>query len=154
METGKARVFARMCVIAWGIPLVLLSFMVAMEISPWKAESAHVSRLTLDLAAVGMAAGGLAAWAFFSVYLYRRLWKVFPQIGQEDKAWTYAEGVFGLQGVGTSVSSVLGVFLYLFGGGFWRAVILASLSLVLATVETARFSLRAGEVEDLLKGVE
>jgi len=52
------------------------------------------------------------------------------------------------------MSSVLGVFLYLFGGGFWRAVILASLSLVLATVETARFSLRAGEVEDLLKGVE
>lgn len=143
-----------MCLIAWGIPVVLLAFMAFMEFSPWKAEGAHVNRLTLNLAAAGLAAAGLAAWAFFTLYLYRRLWKVFPYVGRGEKAWTYAEGVFGLQGVGASMSSVLGIFLYLFGGGFWRAVILASLSLLLAAVETARFPLRAAEVEDLLKGVE
>ncbi len=154
METGKKRVLARMCLIAWGIPGVLLAFMAIMELSPWEAESAAVSRLTLDLAAAGLAAAGLAAWAFFAFYLYRRLWRVFPSIGREEKVWTYAEGVFGLLGVGASMPSVLAVFLYLFGGGFWRALFLAALSLVLAAVETARFSLRAEEVEDILRGTE
>ncbi|MGQ9474726.1 MAG: hypothetical protein ACUVT4_03845 [Actinomycetota bacterium] len=154
METGKKRVFTRMCLIAWGIPAVLLAFTTAMELSPWKAEPAQVDRLALDLSAAGLAAAGLGAWAFFSLYLYRRLWKLFPHVGRGEKAWTYAEGVFGLQGVGTGMSSVLSVFLYLFGGGYWRAAILASLSLVLAAVETGRFPLRAAEVEDLLEDLE
>lgn len=153
MENGKRRVFARMCLIAWGIPVALLAFMAVMEFTPWKAERAHVSRIALDLATAGLAGAGLAAWAFFAFYLYRRLWKVFPHVGRSEKAWTYAEGVFGLQGVGASMSSVLGIFLYLFGGGFGRAVLLASLSLVLAGVETVRFPVRVEAVEDLLKDV-
>ncbi|MGC8960796.1 MAG: hypothetical protein ACP5OO_13645 [Chloroflexia bacterium] len=75
-------------------------------------------------------------------------------MGQSEKAWTYAEGVFGLLGVGAGMSSVLGMFLYLFGGGFWRAALLACLSLALAGVETVRFPLRAAEVEDLLEDRE
>lgn len=154
MEIGKRRVLTRMCLIAWGIPLVLLAFVAVMELSPWKMESARASRLTLNLVAAALAAAGLAAWAFFSLYLYRRLWNVFPHVGRSEKAWTYAEGVFGLLGVGAGMSSVLSVFLYLFGGGFWRSVLLACLSLVLAGVETARFPVRAAEVEDLLEDME
>lgn len=153
MKVERKKVLLRMCLIAWGIPAVLLVFMIALRLSPWAVQSAHVSQASLNLVLVCLAVVGLANWVFFGTYLYRRLWKVFPYLGEREKGWTYAEGVFGLQGVGASMSSVLGMFMYLFGGGFWRAVLLVAVSMGLAILETARFPLRVAEVEDLIEGM-
>lgn len=153
MQREKRKIFSRMCLIAWGIPAVLLVFTVVLEVSPWAVRQAQVGSRTLNLVLIGMAVAGLSIWAFFNLYLYGRLWKVFPYVGDAEKGWVYAEGVFGLQGVGCSMSSVLGVFLYLFGGGFWRGLVMVSISFCLALWETARFPLRIADVEDLLEGM-
>ncbi len=153
MHKERRKVFSRMSLIAWGIPAVLLVFTVVLEVSPWSIRQAQVGGRALNLVLICLAAGGLSIWAFFSLYLYGRLWKVFPYVGDAEKGWVYAEGVFGLQGVGCSMSSVLGVFLYLFGGGFWRALVMVSISFCLAIWETARFPLRIADVEELLGGM-
>ena len=146
---GK-RVFVRLCVIALGIPTALLAFCAALRFSPWAVERTGATAAMLNLAAGCLAVGGLLAWAFFSLYLYRRLWKLFPYIGDREKGWSYAEGVFGLTGVGTSMSSVLGLFYYLFSGDFGRAALLFAISYALAALEAGRFPSRIDDVEDAL----
>lgn len=148
-KEGKA-VFKRFCLIALGIPSVLLAFTVALFLSPWAIEGAEVSEGVLTVAAACMAAAGIAIWAFFSFYLYRRLWKVFPHIGDSEKGWSYAEGVFGLVGVGTSMTSVLAMFYYLFSGDFNRSAMLFALSYLLAVVEAFRFPTRIADIEDTI----
>ncbi len=154
MSEEKKKVLLRFCLIGWGIPLVLLAFIAFMALSPWAVRRAETEDATLNLATAALAAAGIAAWAFFNLYLYRRLWKIFPYIGDPERGWVYAEGVFGLQGVGTSMSSVLGVFLYLFGGDFWRALLLVAVSLALMCLETARFPGRVADVEDIIAGIK
>lgn len=146
---GKA-VFRRFCLIALGIPLVLLAFTSVLFLSPWAIERAEVSAGTLTLATACLAAAGVAIWAFFTFYLYRRLWRLFPHIGDREKGWSYAEGVFGLLGVGTSMTAVLANFYYLFSGDFGRSAALFALSFLLATVEAFRFPMRIANVEDTL----
>ncbi|MDD3718308.1 MAG: hypothetical protein PHP28_06560 [Actinomycetota bacterium] len=148
-KEGKA-VFRRFCLIALGIPLVLLAFTSVLYLSPWAIERTEVKAGTLTVAAACLAGAGAIMWAFFSFYLYRRLWKVFPHIGDSEKGWSYAEGVFGLLGVGTSMTSVLANFYYLFSGDFNRSALLYALSFVLAIVEAFRFPVRIAEVEDTL----
>lgn len=148
-KEGKA-VFMRFCLIALGIPSVLLAFTVALFLSPWAIEPAEVTEGVLTIAALCLAAAGVAIWAFFSFYLYRRLWKVFPHIGDSEKGWSYAEGVFGLLGVGTSMTSLLANFYYLFSGDFTRSAVLFALSYLLAFVEAFRFPMRIADVEDTI----
>jgi hypothetical protein len=146
-KEGKA-VFKRFCLIALGIPSVLLAFVVALYLSPWAIERAEVTQGLLSIAAVCLGAAGLAIWAFFSFYLYRRLWRVFPHMGDRDKAWSYAEGVFGLLGVGTSMTAVLANFYYLFSGDIGRSAALFALSYLLAAIEAFRFPARVADIED------
>jgi hypothetical protein len=153
VSNGSKGVFKRFCLISMGIPSVLLAFCAALYFSPWAIEHTAMSKTSLTWAAVGIAAGGLAIWAFFSFYMYRRLWKVFPHIGDKEKGWSYAEGVFGLLGVGTSMTSVLATFFYLFSGDFKRSVVLFALSYLLAAVEAARYPARIADVEDTLMGM-
>ncbi len=150
MAEGKKKVFLRLCLIGWGIPLILLPFIVFLALSPWSVRRAELSAASINAVTAALAAVGLAAWGFFNLYLYRRLWRLFPHLGNTEKGWTYAEGVFGLQGVGTSMSSVLGVFLYLFSGDAWRSVLVALISLALIVLEMARFPGRIAEVEDIV----
>jgi hypothetical protein len=149
MTTGKEgrAVFRKFCLISLGIPAVLLAFSVTLYLSPWKTGRAEVTPGALTTAAVVLAAAGIAIWAFFSFFIYRRLWRVFPHIGDREKGWSYAEGVFGLLGVGTSMTSVLAVFYYLFSCDFNRAAVLFALSFLLAVVEAARFPVRIADVE-------
>jgi hypothetical protein len=146
-KEGKA-VFRRFCLIGLGIPTVLLAFTTALYLSPWAIGRAEVAPGTLTMIAACLAAAGLAIWAFFSLYLYRRLWKVFPHIGDREKGWSYAEGVFGLLGVGTSMTSVLANFYYLFTGDFNRSAVIFGLSYLLAILEAFRFPLRIADIED------
>ncbi len=148
---GK-KVFGRFCLIALGIPSVLFAFCAVLHLTPWAVDRTGAAAATLNLAAGCLAAGGLSVWAFFSLYLYGRLWKLFPYIGEREKGWSYAEGVFGLTGVGTSMSSVLGLFYYLFSGDLGRAAILFMLSYALAGLEAARFPARIADVEDAIAG--
>jgi len=146
---GKG-VFKRLCLISLGIPAVLLAFTLGLYLSPWAIERAEVSTGLLNAAAACIAVAGIAIWAFFSFYLYRRLWKVFPHLGDKEKGWSYAQGVFGLLGVGTIMTSVLATFYYLFSGDFNRSAILFALSLLLACVEFFRFPTRIADVEDII----
>lgn len=148
------RVFRRFFLIALGIPAVLLIFTTAVYLSPWAPDRASVSTAVLNLATAGVAAAGLIMWFFFSFYLYRRLWRVFPYIGDREKGWSYAEGVFGLLGVGTSINSVLATFFYLFSGEFNRSVIIFAVSFFLAGVEAIRFPTRMAEVEEIISEKE
>ncbi len=150
-EEGK-KVFGRFCLIALGIPTALLAFCAVLHLTPWAVERTEVGAGTLNLVAGGLAAGGVAAWAFFALYLYGRLWRLFPYIGEREKGWSYAEGVFGLTGVGTSMASVLGMFYYLFSGDLGRAALLFGLSYALAAVEAARFPARIADIEDMMRG--
>ncbi|MEW6555409.1 MAG: hypothetical protein AB1384_14120 [Actinomycetota bacterium] len=152
-KEGKA-VFKRLCLIALGIPSVLLAFVVVLYLSPWAMEQAEVTQGVLTIAAACLGAAGLAIWAFFSFYLYRRLWKVFPHVGDREKAWSYAEGVFGLLGVGTSTTSVLANFYYLFSGDIKRSAALFALSYLLAVVEAFRFPMRMADIEDTIMEME
>lgn len=149
-EEGK-KVFRRLCLIALGIPSVLLAFCAVLHLTPWAVERVEVGPGTLNIVAGSLAAGGFAAWAFLAFYLYRRLWKLFPYIGEKEKGWSYAEGVFGLTGVGTSMASVLGMFYYLFSGDFGRAALLFGISYAMAAVEAARFPARIADIEDMMK---
>ena len=146
------KVFGRLCLIALGIPSVLLAFCVVLHLTPWVVERTGAAGKTLNLATGCLAAGGALAWLFLAFYLYGRLWKLFPYIGDREKGWSYAEGVFGLIGVGTSMSSVLALFYYFFSGDFGRAALLFGLSYLLAAVEAARFPSRIADVEDLMAG--
>ncbi|MBN2025560.1 MAG: hypothetical protein JW854_02185 [Actinobacteria bacterium] len=146
---GKG-VFKRLCLISLGIPAVLLAFTLGLYLSPWAIERAEVSTGMLNAAAACLAVAGIAVWAFFSFYLYRRLWKVFPQLGDREKGWSYAQGVFGLLGVGTIMTSVLATFYYLFSGDFNRSATLFGLSLFLACVEFFRFPTRIADVEEII----
>jgi len=148
-KEGKA-VLRRFCLISLGIPSALLIFSAVLFLSPAAIEQADVTAGVLTIAAACLAAAGIAIWAFFSLYLYRRLWKVFPHIGDSEKGWSYAEGVFGLLGVGTSMTSVLANFYYLFSGDFNRAAVLFGLSYLMAIVELFRFPVRLADVEETI----
>lgn len=152
-KEGKG-VFKRFCLIGLGIPSVLLAFVAVLYLSPWAIGRAEVTPAVLNTAAGCLAAAGLAIWLFFTFLLYRRLWKVFPHLGEREKGWSYAEGVFGLLGVGASMASVLGVFYYLFSGDFARAASLIALSFVLVLVEASRFPSRIADVEDTVARME
>lgn len=154
MSEEKKKIFLRLCLIGWGIPVILLAFIVFLALSPWSVRRAALGRASLNAVTAALAAVGLATWAFFNLYLYRRLWNLFPHIGDAEKGWTYAEGVFGLQGVGTSMSSVLGLFLYLFSGDAWRSALVVVISLALIVLEMARFPGRIAEVEDMVTGMK
>lgn len=144
------RVFRRFCLIALGIPTILLIFTVVIHLSPWAPDRADVSTAMLNVATACVAAAGLIIWLFFSLYLYRRLWRIFLYIGDKEKAWSYAEGAFGLLGVGTSITSVLAMFFYLFSGEFNRSVIIFAVSFFLAGVEAIRFPTRIADVEEII----
>jgi hypothetical protein len=147
-------IFKRYCLIALGIPSVLLVFVLVLYFSPWEIDQAQVSTSTLNVVAACFAAVGVAMWAFFSHLMYRRLWKVFPYIAERDKAWSYTEGVFGLLGVGVSLMSTLGVLYYLFTGDITRSIVLILLSFALALVEIARFPTRLEEVKKNIAEME
>ena len=147
-------VFRIFCLIGMGIPVVLFVFVTALFFSPWAISKAQVSNSVLNIAMIGLAAGGLIIWLFFSFLLYRRLWKLFPYIAEKEKGWSYAEGTFGLVGVGASMSSVLGVFYYLLSGDFSRSLALIAFSLLLALVESAMFPNRIADVEEIIAGMD
>lgn len=147
------KVFLRFCLIGFGIPLVLLAFVLALYYLPWSIERARVSETTLNVAAACVAVLGMAFWAFFGQFLYRRLWRVFAHIADSERAWSYAEGVFGLMGVGVSMPSVLGVLFLLFTGDFSRSLALVGLSFLLAAGESFRFPGRIAEVERTIMGL-
>ena len=151
MKEGRKRVLALFCLVGLGIPTTLLAFMLIARYGPWSLDRAEVTQGTLNLAAACVAAAGLAAWAFFDLYLFGRLWKIFPHIGDREKAWSYADGVFVLQGVGSSMASVLGVFFFLFSGDFARGAALAALSYLFALFEVARFPARMERVEETIE---
>lgn len=150
MSKEAKAVFWRFCLIGLGIPTALLAFTAALVVSPWAIERAEVAAGTLTAAAACLAAAGLAIWAFFSFVLYKRLWKIFPHVGDSEKGWSYAEGAFGLMGVGTSMTAVLACFYYLFSGDFSRGALLFALSYIMAAVEAFRFPTRIADVEDII----
>ncbi len=147
------KVFKRFCLIGFGIPTALLIFIAVLYISPWALATRNASKAGLNIAAGCLAAAGLLIWAFFSFVLYRRLWKAFPYIAEKEKGWSFAEGSFGLVGVGASMPSVLGVFYYLLTGGFSRGALIIALSFVLGLIEAARFPTRIDEVEQIILGM-
>jgi hypothetical protein len=148
------KVFKRYILISFGIPAVLLIFISILYFSPWALPRSHASIRALNLTAALLAGAGLLIWIFFTFYLFRRLWKAFPYIAEKEKGWSFAEGSFGLVGVGVSMSSVLGVFYYLFTGDYSRAVLVIGLSFVLGLLESARFPARIDEVEQIISEME
>lgn len=148
-EEGK-RVFKRLCVIALASPTVFLAFVLIAHAS-FSPQRVGASSRSLNLTAAGLALAGLTIYLFFSALLYRRLWRLFPHIGDKEKGWSYAEGVFGLIGVGTMMPSVLGVLYYVIARDLLRGIILIALSYLLAVVEGVRFPGRIAEVEDALE---
>lgn len=148
------KVFKRFGLIGFGIPTVLLIFISALYLSPWALARAKASVAVLNITAGALAAAGLLIWAFFSFLLYRRLWKAFSYISEKEKGWTFAEGAFGLVGVGTSMCSVLGVFYYLFTGDYSRGAVLAAISFALALTESARFPVRIDDVEQIISEMD
>ncbi len=147
-EEGK-RVFRKFCLIGLGSPTLLLAFVLIAH-AVWSPERMEASSRSLNLALAGLALAGVAIYAFFSILLYRRLWKLFPYLGEREKGWSYAEGAFGFIGVGVMMPSVLGVFYYLITRDFIRALVLIALSCLLGIVEAARFPGRIAEVEDFI----
>ncbi len=150
MNEGGKGVFKRFFLIGFGIPVVLLAFTIGLYLSPWAVERSEATASLLNTAAAFLALAGVGIWAFFSFCIYRRLWKVFPYIGDKEKGWSYAQGVFGLLGVGASMTSVLATFYYLFSGDFNRGAILFALAGLLACVECFRFPKRIADVEDII----
>ncbi|OFW56929.1 MAG: hypothetical protein A2Y75_07155 [Candidatus Solincola sediminis] len=148
------RVFKRFLLIGFGIPAVLLIFISVLYLSPWALARSSASNAMLNLAAVCLAFAGLLIWAFFSFLLYRRLWKAFPYIAEKEQGWSFAEGSFGLIGVGVSMASVLGIFYYLFTGDFKRGALITALSFILGFIEAARFPARIDEIEQITSGME
>jgi hypothetical protein len=144
------KVFKRFGLISFGIPAVLLIFISILYVSPWALARSSASKNVLNITAVALAAAGLLVWAFFSFLMFRRLWKAFPYIAEKEKGWTFAEGSFGLVGVGASMPSVLGVFFYLFTGDYVRGSLIIALSFVLALLESARFPARIDEMEQII----
>lgn len=151
-EEGK-EVFKKSCLIGLGIPAVLTTFILAIHFSPWGPEPGTAPAGTLNAVMAGLIVAGLAMWAFFSQLLYRRLWKIFPHIGDVEKCWSFAQGVFGLLGVGACMSSVLAVFYYLFTGDLGRSMVLCGLAFALTVVEMLRFPGRIADVEDVIAGM-
>ncbi|MDY6794826.1 MAG: hypothetical protein SWK76_06045 [Actinomycetota bacterium] len=147
-------VFKRFCLIALGIPTTLLVFVLALYFFPLAIEKAQVSTMVLNVAAACLGLIGLGIWLFFGQYLYGRLWKLYPDVTTREKAVSYAMGVFGFLGVGTSMVSVLGLFYYLFSGDVTRGVVLIGVSVILALVESARFPGRFDRVERIIAELE
>jgi hypothetical protein len=136
---GRKRVLGRFYLIQFGIPVVLLLLQVIMVLATGKGTAPRISRPLSAAVGAGLLAMGLALWFFFSSLLYRRLWRLFSVAGEEGKFWTYAEGVFGLVGVGVAMPALLGFFHFLLTADLAVGVALAMVSLALGAGEAYRF---------------
>ncbi len=90
----------------------------------------------------GMAAVGCGFWAFFSFFVFGRLWKVFEKVSSREKVWEFMEGSYLFIGVGISLVAALGVFYFIFTGDFARSLFLFGLAGVLYGLEALRFRTR------------
>jgi hypothetical protein len=142
------RVFLRFLVIGLGIPLVLLAASTIIYFSH-PVERKQLSPTFFSLITLGLAAAGAIIWIFFSKILYHRLWTVFGHLPELQDAWTFAEGVYGLIGVGISLSSALGLLYYLISGDFLRSLFLHALAVLLLAIEVSRFLPRMDRLEEI-----
>ena len=110
-----------------------------MVLATVRGTAPRISRPLSAAVGAGLLAMGLALWFFFSSLLYRRLWRLFPVAGEEGKFWTYAEGVFGLVGVGVAMPSLL---------GFFHFLLTADLAVGEADGEVGAADLAVGEAAD------
>lgn len=150
-EAGKRRVIGRFYLIQFGIPAVLLAFEVFLALVIEEGLTPRISRPLSALVGAVLLVVGLGLWTFFSSVLFRRLWSLFPVAGEESKFWVYAEGVFGLVGVGVSMTALLGFFHFLLARDVVVGITLGIVSLALGALEARRFEARVKEAADAVK---
>jgi hypothetical protein len=128
-----------------GIPVVLFAVTLTFELLG-KSRTPQQSSLVLSAVTAGLALAGLAIWAFFSFFVFGRLWKVFDQIVSPEKLWEFLEGGYLFIGVGISLTAAIGVFYFIISGDFTRASVLFGLAGLLYLVELVRFGARTDEI--------
>lgn len=138
-DTGRRTVLVRLCLIQFGIPSVLLLFQWLLLFITVRGATPKIDRLASSLIAAALLAAGLGLWWFFGSVMFRRLWQVFPVAGDERKFWVYAEGVFGLTGVGVAMPALLGFFQFLLSSDVVAGSALGGISLALGFYEASRF---------------
>ncbi len=153
-DAESRKVFGRFCLIQFGIPATLLFLQWLMLIITGRGLVPKIERLFSLLIAAGLLVAGLGLWWFFGAIMFRRLWQIFPIAGDERKFWVYAEGVFGLVGVGVSMPALLGFFHFLLFTDIVAGSILGGVSLALAFYETGRFGVRVGDAATLADGAK
>jgi hypothetical protein len=97
----------------------------------------------------GLVLAGAAAWAFFAQFLYHRLMGLLRGTGGPRDVWTFAEGAYGLIGVGISLSPAMAFFYYSMSRDFPGSLALHGLAWILVAVELLRFLPRTDALEEM-----
>ena len=127
--------------VGFGIPVLLFASMQIFNIAV-KTGQIGASPLVLDLVILVLALVGLGTWAFFSAFMYKRLWTIFDSISSREKIWEFMEGSYLFIGVGISLISAIAVFYSIITGDFLRPLFLFGLSALLFIFELMRFRSR------------
>jgi hypothetical protein len=146
----QRKVLVRFLAVGLGIPVVLCLMELIIYFSVEERAMRAVSG-TRWLIVAGLAALGVAIWAFFSQLLYRRLCDLFAYAPEDQDPWDFVEGIYGFIGVGISMSAVLGFFYYVINRDLLGSLILYGLAVVLLGIELSRFLPRMDRLEDKLK---
>lgn len=143
-EGARRRILLHFTLVALGIPLVLGIATLVFELVADRPTSQSATVLYLVVAGLGLV--GLGAWAFFSIFMFGRLWKVFEQVSGPEKLWDFVDGTYLLVGVGISLVAAIAVFYYMFTAHFMGSAALFALAGVLYLLELARFSARVSGI--------
>ncbi len=145
--TGRSKVLARLLVIGLGIPSVILVMELAIQFTAEEKAVRYASGARWLIVAL-LALLGAACWALFGQVLYRRLWSIYSLSPDSQDAWSFAEGAYGLIGVGISLNSVIGFFYYAVNRDPAGSFVLFGLALALLAAELLRFPGRMDELEE------
>jgi|GEM_PF-938933 len=151
LPPARRKVLTRFLLIAGGISLLLL----AVELMGLAALGGEPSRLTgysRWLAVAGLLLAGMGSWAFFSQFLFRRLLRFLGAAASEEDVWAFAQGCYGLVGVGIALSPAMAFFYYALTRDFAGSMALHGLAWVLLAAELLRFLPRTDELEEMASG--
>ncbi len=144
----RRKVLARFLLIGGGISLVLLAVELA-GLAVLKGEPPRISGNARWLTIAGLLAAGSASWAFFSFLVYRRLLRFIECAASDHDVWGFAEGAYGLIGVGIALSPALAFFYYAMARDLLGSMLLHGLAWMLLVVELLLFLSRTDELEDM-----
>ncbi|MHB8779771.1 MAG: hypothetical protein ACYC55_00090 [Candidatus Geothermincolia bacterium] len=142
--SGRSKTFIHFTLVGLGIPLILGASVLVFELVADRRTDQSAGLLYIIVAALALV--GLGIWAFFSFFMFGRLWKVFERVSSPEKMWEFIDGTYLLIGVGISLIAAIGVFYYIFTADVAGAAALVGLAGMLYLLEVARFSGRVSNI--------